>query len=113
MPKITFLPSDHTVEFTTGNLPYKGEGLRESLLDVALNHGVELRHACGGICACITCHVIVQEGDERLSPMEQDEEDRLYRALHYTLHSRLACRAVVHGDVVVRIPNAGNEDEPG
>ncbi len=36
--------------------------------------------------------------------MEKDEEDRLYRLPNYTLHSRLACRAVIHGDAVVRVP---------
>ena len=108
MPKITFLPSNQIAEYQEGSLPYKGEGLRESLLDVALNCGVELRHACGGICSCITCHVIIEEGDERLSPMQKAEEALLYRVPGYTLHSRLACQAAVRGDVVVRIPGPGD-----
>ena len=111
MPKITFLPSNYTIEYEPGSLPYQGEGFRESLLDVALNGGVDLRHLCGGICACITCHVIVERGDENLSPMERDEEDRLYRTPNLSIHSRLACRAVVRGDVVARVPSAGNEGE--
>lgn len=110
MPTVHFLPESKSLEFTPGELPYRGEGLRESLLDVALNQGVDLLHVCGGICACVTCHVIVEQGDANLSPMEKDEEDRLYRAPGYTLHSRLACRAIVRGDVTVRIPQAGNED---
>jgi len=104
MPTVRFLPSTVASEFTPGELPYQGEGERESLLDIALRDGVGLRHACGGICACITCHVVVENGDENLSPMEPDEQDRLYRVPDYTLHSRLACRAVVRGDVTVRIP---------
>ncbi len=104
MPKITFLPSGRTVEYDPASMAYQREGRPGSLLDVALNHGVDLRHACGGICACITCHVIVQRGDENLSPMERDEEDRIYRIPNYTLHSRLACRAVAKGDVTVYIP---------
>ena len=76
------------------------------MLDVAVAFGIDLRHSCGGICACTTCHVIVKAGDEHLSPMERDEEDRLYRAPNYTLHSRLACRAVPCGDVVVLIPDS-------
>jgi 2Fe-2S ferredoxin len=104
MPKARFLPGNIVSEFTSGELPYQGEGYRESLLDLALRDEVNLRHACGGICACITCHVIVEQGDENLSPMQRDEEDRLYRVPDYTLHSRLACRAVVLGDVTVRIP---------
>jgi 2Fe-2S ferredoxin len=105
MPRVTFLPSNQTIEFEPGSLPYQGEGLRESLLDAALHAGVDdLRHLCGGICACITCHVIVECGDESLSPMEKDEEDRLYRVPNLSVHSRLACRAVVRGDVVARVP---------
>jgi len=107
MPTVRFLPSRDTVEFASGQLPYHGEGYRESLLDVALNRGVDLGHLCGGICACTTCHVIVEQGDGNLSPMEKNEEDLLYRVPDYTLHSRLACRAIVRGDVVVRIPAAG------
>ena len=110
MPKITFLPANQTVEFEPGTLPYQGEGLRGSLLDVALHAGVDdLRHLCGGICACITCHVIIERGDENLSPMEKDEEDRLYRVPNLSVHSRLACRAVVQGDVVARV--SGQEEE--
>jgi 2Fe-2S ferredoxin len=48
--------------------------------------------------------VVVREGEEHLSPMEQDEEDRLDTAEGLTLHSRLGCQAVVTGDVVVGIP---------
>ena len=79
------------------------------MLDVALNYDLGLRHACGGIGACVTCHVIVRAGDENLSPIEKDEEDRIYRIGDYTLHSRLACRAVVRGDTVVVIPEASRE----
>ena len=109
MPKVTFLPAGQTIAFESGELPFYEEGRRESLLDVALHADVDLRHLCGGICACITCHVIVERGDENLSPMEKDEEDRLYRLPNLSVHSRLACRAVVRGDVVARVPSAESE----
>lgn len=105
MPKVTFLPANVAVEFEPGALPYQEHGRPESLLDVAMNYGVPLEHACGGNCACTTCHVVVREGDENLSEMEECEEDRLYEAAGLTLHSRLGCQAVVLGDVVVEIPN--------
>ena len=102
------MPANQTIEFEPETLPYQGAGLRESLLDVALHAGVDnLRHLCGGICACITCHVLIERGDENLSPMEKDEEDRLYRVPNLSVHSRLACRAVVQGDVVARVPLVG------
>lgn len=105
MPKVTFLPANQTVEFESGKLPYAEHGRPESLLDIAINFGLHLEHACGGNCACTTCHVVVKEGDQNLSPMEDDEADRLETAADLTLHSRLGCQAVVTGDVVVEMPS--------
>jgi 2Fe-2S ferredoxin len=48
--------------------------------------------------------VVVKKGEENLSAMEEDEEDRLDTATGLTIHSRLGCQAVVRGDVVVEIP---------
>ncbi len=92
-----------TVEYEPGVTPYRGHGLEGSLLDIAINAGVDLQHACGGNCACTTCHVIVKAGEENLTPMDEDEDDRLYMADGLTLHSRLGCQAVVKGDVTVEI----------
>jgi len=105
MPKVTILPANVTVEFEPGELPYHEHGKPESLLDIALHHDIQLEHACGGNCACTTCHVIVREGDGNLSEMDEDEADRLDMAPGLTLHSRLGCQCVVTGDVVVEIPN--------
>jgi ferredoxin, 2Fe-2S len=107
MPKVTFLPANFTVEFRPRELPYKEHGRPGSILDVALNFGVRLEHTCGGNCACTTCHVIVRAGEQNLSEMDDSEADRLDLAEGVTLHSRLACQAVVRGDVVVEIPGAG------
>lgn len=104
MPKVTFLPANVTVEFEPDEMPYSEHGKPASLLDIALNHGIQLEHACGGNCACTTCHVIVKNGDARLSEMDEDEADRLDMAAGLTLHSRLGCQSVVEGDVVVEIP---------
>src|SRR5215470_4521163 len=104
MPKVTFLPANITLEFEHGKLPYSDHGKPESILDLALNNGFHLEHACGGSCACTTCHVVVKSGDDNLSPMEDDEADRLDLAADLTLHSRLGCQAIVKGDVVLEIP---------
>jgi 2Fe-2S ferredoxin len=101
--QVTFLPRNITVEVEDKDLPYGDHGQPGSLLDVALHHGVSMEHNCGGNCACTTCHVIVRDGDESLSPMDSDEEDRLDTAQGLTLRSRLGCQAVVQGDVVVEI----------
>jgi len=102
--KVTFLPLNKTVEVDDVKYPLADHGKPGSLLDIALAHDIELEHNCGGSCACTTCHVIVREGEENLSEMQGDEEDRLDMAVGLTIHSRLGCQAVVHGDVVVEIP---------
>ena len=102
--KVTFLPANLTVEVDPADLPYGDDGKPGSILDVALQHGIDLDHNCGGHCACTTCHVIVRAGAETLSAMEEDEEDRLDMAPGLTPTSRLGCQAVVQGDVTVEIP---------
>lgn len=106
MAKVTFLPAGLTAEYETGALPYKGHGKPGSLLDVALNCGAMLEHACGGNCACTTCHVVIRSGEEHLSLMADEEDERLLGAADLTLHSRLACQCVVlGGEVVVEVPS--------
>ena len=104
--QVTFLPDNKTFEFEHGKLPYQEHGKPESLLDVALNFGFHLEHACGGNCACTTCHVVVKKGKELLSQMEDDEADRLDMAADLQLESRLGCQSVIEkpGEVVVEIP---------
>jgi 2Fe-2S ferredoxin len=106
VPKVTFVNTGQTVEFESGKLPYHEHGKPESILDVALNFGIQLDHACGGSCACTTCHVIVKAGDENhLSEPDEDELDRVEMAPGLTPRSRLGCQAVVTGDVTVEIPS--------
>jgi ferredoxin, 2Fe-2S len=102
--KVTFLPLNKTVEVDDAQYPLADHGKPGSILDIALAHGIHLEHNCGGSCACTTCHVIVKEGEENLSEMQGDEEDRLDMAEGLTIHSRLGCQCVVQGDVVVEIP---------
>jgi 2Fe-2S ferredoxin len=104
VPKVTI--DGKTVEFESGKLPYQDHGKPESILDVCLNFGIHLEHACGGNCACTTCHVIVTKGMENLSELDEDEEgDRLQMAPGLTLRSRLGCQCIVEGDVEVQIPS--------
>ncbi len=104
--RVTFLPEGRTVEFEHGKLPYKDHGKPQSILDVAINNDVFLDHACGGNCACTTCHVQVIKGAELLSEMDDDEADRLDMAADLQLNSRLGCQAqiVKPGKVVVEVP---------
>ena len=102
--KVTFLPAEITVEVDETDYPLSREGLPGSLLDIATAHDVPIEHACGGVGVCATCHVVVVDGADNLSPAEDEEFDHLEQAPGTTLHSRLACRAVVGGDVTVTIP---------
>lgn len=107
MPKVTFIMRDkteRTVEFESGALEYQFHGLPESFLDVAMNFGIPLEHACGGSCACTTCHLVIRKGMENLSEMEEKEADRLDTAWDLTTMSRLGCQAVIKGDVVAEFP---------
>ena len=65
--RVTFMPEGKTVEFPFDTLPYEGHGLPMSFLDVAENYGIFLDHACGGVCACTTCHIHVKQGAEGLA----------------------------------------------
>ncbi|HZJ33825.1 MAG TPA: 2Fe-2S iron-sulfur cluster-binding protein [Vicinamibacterales bacterium] len=106
MPKITFIKDgkETTVEFEHGKMPYEGHGLPESFLDVAMNLGIPLEHACGGSCACTTCHLYVVKGERNLSEPEDNELDRLDTAWDLRTNSRLGCQAVIKGDVTVEFP---------
>ncbi len=104
--RLTFLPENETVEFECGKLAYQEHGKPGSILDIALNFGLRLEHACGGNCACTTCHVVVKKGKELLSEMDDEEADRLDMAADLQLNSRLGCQAVIEkpGEIVVEIP---------
>ena len=106
MPKVTFIKDgkETTVEFERGKLEYQHHGKPESFLDVAMNCGIPLEHACGGSCACTTCHLIIRKGMDNLTEAEDNELDRLDTAWDLTTTSRLGCQAVVTGDVVAEFP---------
>ena len=106
MPSVTFIVDGEAKSFDVDldAMPYQHHGLQGSLLDVAINVGVVLEHACGGNCACTTCHVIVRSGMQHLSEMDDVEADRLDTAWDLTPQSRLGCQAIVKGDVVCEIP---------
>jgi 2Fe-2S ferredoxin len=107
MVRVTFLPEGRTVEFEYGTMPYEHHGKPMSFLDVAENFNIFLDHACGGACACTTCHILVKDGAAKISEAEEEELDRLDMAPGLELNSRLGCQAVITGPgtYVVEIPN--------
>jgi ferredoxin, 2Fe-2S len=66
-----------------------------SLLEAARKVEAPEGSACGGVCACSTCHVYVTRGKELLSEAEEEEEDILDKAFDVRLNSRLGCQAKI------------------
>lgn len=112
---ITYLSEAQSVEKGEGlvvqidpsAMPSGGTGLPGSVLDIAMASGVDIDHACGGVCACSTCHVVIEKGFETCNEATEDEEDQLEVAPGLTPQSRLGCQAVPNGtqNLVVRVPN--------
>ncbi|MCD4700159.1 MAG: 2Fe-2S iron-sulfur cluster binding domain-containing protein [Phycisphaerae bacterium] len=102
--RVTFEPVHRTVEIDPSECSCTREGEPGSVLDIALSAGVHIEHVCGGEGVCGTCHVIVNKGMEYLSEATDEELDVVEQVPGNTPESRLACRAVVGGDVTVTIP---------
>ena len=102
MPKVHFKNLDKTVEALEG----------QSILDAALDNDILLTHDCGGNCTCSTCHVVILEGMEHLSPKDESEQDQLEMAEGLTPTSRLSCQARIFGDVTLVIPSNGSSQAP-
>lgn len=101
MPQIIFLPHDDLCP--EGKVIEVEPGV--TICDAALEHGIEIEHACEKSCACTTCHVIVREGFETLEESDELEDDMLDKAWGLEPESRLSCQAVVADtDLVVEIP---------
>ncbi len=80
----------------------------QSLLEVALINDINLHHNCGGVCACSTCHLYVEQGDTFLEELSDREEDFIDRAVNPRLNSRLGCQCVLKpgsGSIVVSLPD--------
>jgi len=87
-------------------IPFGRTGLEGSVMDIAEGAGLEIEHACGGVCACATCHVYVSGGGDSCQPANADEEDMLDTARAVTTESRLSCQCVPDGrkNLTVVIP---------
>lgn len=98
---------ERVIEVDPEKIPYDDHGLPGSILELCLSHGVEVDHACGGVCACSTCHVIVRKGLDSCNEPCDDEEDQLDEAYGLTAKSRLACQCVPDGtkEIVVEVPS--------
>ena len=100
MPQIIFLP--HAEHCPDGMVVEAETG--KSILEVAHDNHIEIESACGGVCACSTCHVYVKNGLSSLSAQKDREEDILDKAFDVRANSRLGCQAKLgSGNVEVEI----------
>lgn len=80
----------------------------DSILEIALKNDIDLHHNCGGVCACSTCHVYVESGEDFLPEITDREEDFIDRAVSPRLNSRLSCQCVLDagsGTLNVLVPD--------
>lgn len=106
--QVTLLGRSAPIAVSPSDLPFGRDGRPGSLLDILLNGAqVEIDHACGGVTACSTCHVVVRQGLGSCNDADEAEEDMLDTAPGLTPFSRLACQCVPDGseDLVVEIPS--------
>ena len=94
LPHSEYCPEGAVVEVAPGT----------SICEALLENDIPIEHACDMVCACTTCHVVVKDGVNNLSEMDDDEFDRVEQASDFQLNSRLGCQAIVKGDVTVHIP---------
>jgi 2Fe-2S ferredoxin len=105
---MTFKPQGKTVEVNGEMSDFGGVGESRSVLDIALGLAhMDIEHSCGGVAACSTCHVIIEEGFESCNEASDQELDMLDNAPDNTLKSRLSCQCIPSGekDIVVRVPD--------
>ncbi|HEX3025092.1 MAG TPA: 2Fe-2S iron-sulfur cluster-binding protein [Chitinophagaceae bacterium] len=80
----------------------------DSLLEIFLDHDIDLHHNCGGVCACSTCHLYLDKGEEFIEELSEKEEDFIDRAVNPRINSRLGCQCVLQegtGVIEVTLPD--------
>ncbi len=104
MGKIKFTFEDKTIK----DVIVTDFDTEKSILEIAHENNIDLNHNCGEVCACSTCHVYVNKGDEFLEEISDQEEDFIDRANNPRMESRLGCQAVVlekDAEIEIEIPD--------
>jgi ferredoxin, 2Fe-2S len=101
MPKVTFVPypghdafgpdAEKSIDVPSGT----------TILKAAQKAGAQVGFACGGNCACSTCHVYVKQGYDSLSEIQEKEEDILDKAFDVRPQSRLSCQSKIGGEDLI------------
>ena len=80
-----------------------------TLMEIIRDGGLDIEAACGGCCACATCHVYVDEKwFDKLKKKDEAEQDMLDMAFEPNKFSRLSCQISVSDELdgmAVKIPS--------
>jgi 2Fe-2S ferredoxin len=91
MPKVRFEPEGIEIEVAIGT----------TILEASNKAHAMVGSACGGVCACSTCHVYVKQGLDDLAPASDREEDIMDKAFDVRPTSRLGCQSKIESDTTV------------
>lgn len=93
MARVRFVEQNLEIEVPLGT----------TILEAASRVRAPAGSACGGVCACSTCHVYVEAGWEHLNLSTDREEDILDQAFDVRMNSRLGCQAKVESEGLVAV----------
>jgi 2Fe-2S ferredoxin len=93
MATVRYLNENREVEVEVGT----------TILETSQEAGMAEGCACGGVCACSTCHVYVKKGLDLLSEMQDEENDMLDKAFDVRPDSRLGCQARIERDGLIEV----------
>ena len=86
--KVLFLPYNREIEVQDG----------EILIRAAMEAGVHINASCGGEGVCGKCRIIIEKGSVEEGISEKLSREDLGKGY------RLACKAIIREDIIVRIP---------
>jgi len=71
-----------------------------TIMEIIRDAGLDIEAACGGCCACATCHVyITNDKIEKLNAIDDDEESMLDQAFDVKKNSRLSCQIKLNDEL--------------
>ena len=71
-----------------------------TLMEILRDAGLDIEAACGGCCACATCHVYINDNWlQKISSKDDDEESMLDQAFDVKNTSRLSCQISLSEDL--------------
>ena len=64
-----------------------------TIMEIIRDAGLDIEAACGGCCACATCHVYITNNKiDKLNKIDDDEESMLDQSFNVEKNSRLGCQ---------------------